>query len=160
LAMASQTIRLDDFGPVHVVELPAFYIDRLPVTNAEYLTCMAAGACPNECQTAHECTGSIYDEYRVADPDLARYPMAPATIQRAEAYCKWMGKRLPTEAEWERAARGPTSREYPWGNKIATCKQLGCSSGTNPRAWSHRWTSSVADNAGDVTPDGVHQMVT
>jgi formylglycine-generating enzyme required for sulfatase activity len=147
-----------DFSPAHAVELSAFFIDRQPVTNLEYLACQQARACPEDCQGAHSCSGSIYREYHVTDPDLADFPMATATIMGAEAFCRWKGKRLPTEAEWERAARGPSSSVYPWGDAPATSEGAGASS--KPARWSHAWTVAVGGSTPDVSPDGVQQMVT
>lgn len=81
-------------------------IDRRPVSNGEYLDCVARGICPDECQQTGICAGAFYASYHVRDPRLASYPAATVTVAGAEAYCRWQGKRLPTNAEWERAARG------------------------------------------------------
>lgn len=86
--------------PAHTVYLDAYYMDTYEVTYARYEVCMNAGACP----TTHIRSGS----------DL---PVNTNWFE-SEAYCKWRGARLPTEAEWEKAARGTDNRTYPWGEGI------------------------------------------
>jgi formylglycine-generating enzyme required for sulfatase activity len=88
------------------VYVDAFEIDRLEVTAAQYRACVAAGGC----DVAPLVTG---DERNVAD----ELPMVYVTWGEARTYCRWRGKRLPTEAEWEKAARGEDRRRWPWGNQ-------------------------------------------
>jgi formylglycine-generating enzyme required for sulfatase activity len=88
------------------VYLDAFWIDRTEVTAAAYRACVEAGGCALEPLFAG-------DERHLA-PEL---PMVNITWQEAETYCRWRGKRLPTEAEWEKAARGTDGRVWPWGNR-------------------------------------------
>lgn len=90
-----------DERPAHRVELPAFWIDRHEVTQAEYATCVAAGACARAKQ---------YPDQR--GPPL---PANGVTWHDAVRYCAFVKKRLPSEAEWERVARGTDARTYPWG---------------------------------------------
>ena len=101
---------LPDEQPVHTVNLNAFWIDTYEVTNALYHQCVAAGGCglPQGTSTA---SGGSYD-----DPAQSNYPVTQVTWADADQYCQWAGKRLPTEAEWEKAARGTDARIYPWGN--------------------------------------------
>jgi len=150
------------FSPVHKVTLPSFFIDVDPVSNGEYRACFEAGACPDECQRAtSRCLGSFAESYSMLDPKLADYPMATATIDGAEAYCRWMGKRLPSEAEWERAARGPKSFDYPWGNSAPDCAALHCDLPSFDRDFPHTPGSyPVGMATADVSPEGVRGMLT
>ena len=101
----------DDEHPQHTVYLDAFWIDRTEVTNAMYQQCVNAGACQ-----ANYNYGSDFNA-----PDQ---PVVGVNWHDAKAYCEWAGKRLPTEAEWEKAARGTDGRKYPWGNQSPNCSLL------------------------------------
>jgi formylglycine-generating enzyme required for sulfatase activity len=97
----------EDEGPAHTVYLDAFYIDVLEVTNSLYRVCLEAGGCM-----------PLNKPDYFDNPELADHPVVNVTIDWAKRYCKWAGKRLPTEAEWEKAARGTDERTYPWGEGI------------------------------------------
>jgi formylglycine-generating enzyme required for sulfatase activity/tRNA A-37 threonylcarbamoyl transferase component Bud32/LysM repeat protein len=110
--------------PVHPVALDGFWIDRTEVTNAAYRRCVEADACqPPTCEE-----GNLdYD-----DPTKADLPVVCVDWYMARLYCEWAGARLPTEAEWEYAARGPEEYTWPWGDKTPTC-QLAQYSECDPR---------------------------
>jgi formylglycine-generating enzyme required for sulfatase activity len=103
--------RLGNEQPQHTVYLDAFYIDKAEVTNAQYRKCVEAEVCSLPHYTDRP---NDYDEYN--DPKLAEHPVVDVDWTQANVYCQWSGKRLPTEAEWEKAARGTDGWVYPWGN--------------------------------------------
>jgi formylglycine-generating enzyme required for sulfatase activity len=140
-----------DFIPPHQVTLPPFFVDIFSVTNAQYKACFDASACPNDCMALHQCTNG--DGYSIANPAFASFPVLTAENAGAEAYCQWVGKRLPTEAEWERAARGPQDYDYPWGNDLPDCTRVRCD------VLNQYYSFPVGSIPGDVSPEGVREMV-
>ena len=106
--MGSSTGDLDE-RPVRQVYLDAFYIDRHQMSVGKYGTFLEA--------TSHEAP----EDWDVMNkPAHQKRPVINVHWADADAYCKWAGKRLPTEAEWEKAARGTDGRIYPWGNELPT----------------------------------------
>jgi len=110
--------------PYHEVTLSGYYMDATEVTQAAYQACVDAGQCGHHmddgtCYYWNGSTtiaGALPSAYRGDDK-----PIVCVDFNDATAYCAWAGKRLPTEAEWEKAARGIDGRQYPWGSDEATC---------------------------------------
>ena len=112
-----------DERPAHQVRVASFEIDRLPVTNARFAEFLNANGTTNR-DGEHlfdddDADARIHRQGTrwVADKGYERHPVVEASWAGARDYCAWRGQRLPTEAEWEKAARGPDGRKYPWGNE-------------------------------------------
>jgi eukaryotic-like serine/threonine-protein kinase len=103
----------DDEKPVHDVYLDAYWIDQTEVTNRMYALCVTAGICTRPGKRGSHQHTIYYD-----DPSLGDYPVIYVAWNQAGDYCHWAGRRLPSEAEWEKAAHGTDGRIYPWGNSI------------------------------------------
>jgi formylglycine-generating enzyme required for sulfatase activity len=98
--------------PVHVVKLAPFWIDRTEVTAEDMRACVDRGDCPLRLGKGPNCT---------VDRSEPKLPINCVSWQSADAYCRVVGKRLPTEAEWELAAGGGQKARYPWGSAPASC---------------------------------------
>ncbi|MEO1231199.1 MAG: SUMF1/EgtB/PvdO family nonheme iron enzyme [Myxococcota bacterium] len=112
-----------DERPSQEAHLPTFYIDRTEVTIEAYRACVEAGVCkpPKYLPTHPDLPPLAAKECNYAHPKRAGHPVNCVSSEDAEGFCAFMGKRLPTELEWEKAARGTDGRLYPWGNHKPTC---------------------------------------
>ena len=111
-AASSDAQAAENEKPQHIVYLDAFWIDQTEVTNAMYIKCYQAGAC--QAPSMGHSSSRLNGYY--SNSQFANDPVTYVFIEEAKDYCEWAGRRLPTEAEWEKAARGTDGRMYPWGN--------------------------------------------
>jgi formylglycine-generating enzyme required for sulfatase activity len=137
----------DDEKPGKRVTLPAFTIDKTEVTVSAYEACVNAGACtkPN--------TGTYCNWGKSGRGD---HPINCVDWNQAKAYCSWAGKRLPTEQEWEKAARGTDGRKYPWGNQSASCARAVMNDGGTGCGDNKTWP--VGSKPSGASPYGAQDM--
>ncbi len=138
--------------PQHAVHLAAFLIDTFEVTNARYQACVDAGVCTAPTSSASETRARYF-----GNPDYADFPVIFVDWDQAAAFCAWEGKRLPTEAEWEMAARGVDGRRYPWGNQAPDCT-LANFAATGDQAGCADDTRRVGSYPAGASPEGVMDM--
>lgn len=135
----------NDEHPRRSVTVSAFWIDQTEVTNKQYRACIEAGVC--ETRTLTQKTWDVYHN----DPYYDDYPAVYVDWDNAKTYCEWVGRRLPTEAQWEKAARGPHGRMYPWGDDPPTGDLL-----NYDRLIGH--PTPVKSYEAGVSPYGVYDM--
>jgi formylglycine-generating enzyme required for sulfatase activity len=139
-----------DEKPAHRVYLDAYYIDKYEVTNELYELCVQLNFCLRPFDYSSYQRPSYYGNQSYAD-----YPVVNVTYEMARAYCEdWRGARLPTEAEWEKAARGANSSTFPWGEGIS-CDLANYHDGACGR---FRDTVPVMDFSNGVSDYGVYNM--
>jgi formylglycine-generating enzyme required for sulfatase activity len=107
----------DEEKPQHTVFLDSFWIDKKEVTNKQFKKCVMLGVCPDL-----QNKGSRTHENYFLNLQYDDYPVISVNWVQAQSYCHWAGRRLPSEAEWEKAARGADGHKYPWGNNKPTCE--------------------------------------
>jgi serine/threonine-protein kinase len=138
--------RDDDINnDAHLVSINAFYMDIYEVTNARYADCVMTGIC----SPPHESKSEFRPEY-FGNTQYADFPVVYVDWSMAQTYCEWRDARLPTEAEWEKAARGTDGRTYPWGEG-GDCEHAnfdGCVGDT----------SAVGSYTSGVSPYGLYDM--
>jgi eukaryotic-like serine/threonine-protein kinase len=109
----NEAVSFQNERPKHKVYLDEYWIDSHKVTNAMYGACFEAGVCADPGTYISRMWNDNYE-----NPDTRAYPVTYVTWQQARDYCRWLGRDLPTEAQWEKAARGTDGRIYPWGDTI------------------------------------------
>jgi len=164
--------------PRHRVSLDAFYIDKYEVTNARFQQFVQATG--HRTQAEREGSGYVFtreksEQVKGANwraprgpgssiASLEQHPVVQVSHEDAKAYCAWAGKRLPTEAEWEKAARGTDGRSYPWGNQFdgrlanfcdTNCEYKWKDSAAND---GYRYTAPVGSYEGGKSPYGAYDM--
>ncbi len=140
----------DDERPVTRVTVSGYCLDRTEVTVRAYAQCVSAGSCST--------SGTDQDSRcNFRHSDRGEHPMNCVDWSQAEAFCRWRGGRLPTEAEWEYAARGTDGRTYPWGNDAPTDSRLRWSGGCGSAACIGG-TAPVGRYPSGASPFGVQDM--
>ena len=156
----------NDEQPQHRMFLDAFFIDKYEVTNALFERFVRATGHKTDAEKGGsgwnfqqkdgkwqwvETKGTSWRNPTGPESETkSDHPVVQVSWNNAEAYCKWAGKRLPTEAEWEKAARGTDGRQYPWGDNWDNSKANG--------NMSVRTTTAVGSYPQGVSPYGVHDM--
>ena len=135
--------------PEHEIYLDAYSIYRTEVTNGMYEMCVLEGSCSRPEQTMSRTISNYYGNSKYAN-----YPVIYVSWGSAQSYCDWAGGRLPTEAEWEKAARGEDGRRFPWGNDEPVDGQVNmCDSSCADTEYQ---IESYWDDYMDVAPVGAH----
>lgn len=134
----------DDFNaPVHNVTLDGYWIYTTKVTNRMFAQCVALGACTPPTQ---EIGGAVY-----SNPEYANHPVVGVTWDQSQTYCAWSQGQLPTEAQWEKAARGENGNIYPWGGSDPACNILSF-------GYCNGSTSEVNAFKDGISPYGLYDM--
>jgi serine/threonine-protein kinase len=143
----------DTGNPAHRVSLEAFYMDKYEVTNAHYQACATAGVCEPPQYVKSDFRASYY-----GNEEFDNYPVIYVDWNMAKTYCEtWRGARLPTEAEWEKAARGTDERSYPWGEEIS-CDKANYDGDDSYNSFCVGETAEVGQYESGKSPYGLYDM--
>jgi formylglycine-generating enzyme required for sulfatase activity len=154
--MGSDTGPADE-QPQHQVHLDTFQLDRTPVTNAQFAEFLNAvgpiNAHGERLFDVDDHDARIHQQGKTwaAEAGFAAHPVVEVSWVGARDYCRWLGKRVPTETEWEKAARGTDGRRYPWGNSLPDQTRAQYNAGWND-------TASVGNFPAGASPYGVLDM--
>lgn len=132
--------------PLQKIVLPTFYIHKYEVTNGQYKLCVTYGNCTIPLE---------HTDFQ--NPIKQNYPVAFVTLFQANNFCQWLGLRLPTEVEWERAARGPDGKSWPWGNQSPSPEFVNM-----PASGTYQPTEGlqpVNSNTHAISPENVYNLV-
>ena len=158
----------EDTVPVHDVALSSYVMDKFEVPVELFELCMSENVCTNDnADEPHYRTSSDSYQCNIGNPERKNHPANCVTWHGAKAYCEWLGKRLPTEAEWENAAKSGKVQIYPWGNEpAASCDNTvmkgnanGCGSnttsplGSKPEGASEQGIFDLSGNVAEYTSD-------
>ncbi len=135
-----------DEKPAHRVTMKDFWMDKVEVTNGMYALCVKAGTCRLPVDFKSQTRSSYYGNAEYND-----FPVVYVTWLEAKTYCEWSGGRLPTEAEWERAARGDDTRTYPWGDQVPNASWANFSNLIGD-------TTKVGSSPAGASPFGIFDM--
>jgi len=135
----------EDEAPLHTVTLEDYYLDLTEVSNAMYAECVSVDMCQPPTSYASETRQRYY-----GDPQFDDYPVINVSWDQASTYCDWRAARLPSETEWEKAARGTDGRLYPWGNTFNGKNMNFCDSNC-AKDWAN---DSYNDGYADTAPLG------
>ncbi len=136
---------VEDERPPHAVFVDGFEMDKLEVTNEDFEKFVAETGYVTDAEKAGDTSWRYYAK------DKAQHPVVKVSWNDAKAFCQWAGKRLPTEAEWEKAARGTDARSYPWGNQWDAAR-------ANAKEAGHRGTTAVGSFPAGASPYGAMDM--
>ncbi|MEM7344857.1 MAG: SUMF1/EgtB/PvdO family nonheme iron enzyme, partial [Chloroflexota bacterium] len=145
--------------PIHTVTLDEFQIDQFEVTNARYALCVEAAVCDPPADVSSSTLENYFD-----NPEYGEYPVIYVNWNQAKRYCEWREGRLPTEAEWEKAARGTDERTYPWGDDFDGTRLNFCDTNcpygliNDEFDDGHSDTAPVGSYPEGVSPYEVHDM--
>lgn len=154
--------------PAHNVYLDEFWIDKYEVTNSQYHECVKAGRCSQPHFDDGECVLLQGEKWQkgVLPGDFrgGTQPVVCVDWEQARNFCKWAGKRLPTEAQWEKSARGTDGRLYPWGNEwrngVANFCDMSCKLRWRDETYNDgfEFTAEVGSFPFGASPYGVHDL--
>jgi formylglycine-generating enzyme required for sulfatase activity len=145
-----QDSRFANEAPPHSVYLDAYYMDTYEVTNEKYRICVDEGAC----SSPQKSSSSTRPKY-FGDPQFDKFPVIYVNWDMARTYCEWRSGQLPTEAQWEKAARGTDERTYPWGEGLQ-CGFANYFPQSGKPCISD--TTSVGSYAVNISPYGIYDM--
>ncbi len=146
------------FPPMMITFTRGYFIDKFEVSIRQYARCVEEGFCiaPSRCFGGVSKPWSLEEGY---DPGRALWPVGCVTLGDATKYCEWAGKQVPTEAQWERAAKGSSHRTYPWGDQPSTCDLAHTRECIDWMVWNPNvWLAEVDSHPLGLSPVGAVNM--